>query len=238
MSEDFFDYKLIANINPDLKDNYFTVVLDEYLASYYQNDNQLDVLDIGCGNGKFSIALKNKVKHCTLVGVDSNKRALKDALDNGFDMVHHTFDFSNDTVSIEQKFDLIICKDVLEHILFPDNLAKNFSSLLKDDGHIIIAVPNHFSFYGRLKFLLTNNIDPWKYFPENNRWNFPHIRFFTVSDLCCMMSISGFKVQHNFCQYFPSFIGARFFPKKILKSLASKYPDQFSEALVYMFKKL
>ena len=237
MKNDFFNYELINQINPSLIKNYFSPVLDDYLKKYWKGNEKLNVLDVGCGNGKFSIYLKLNVSNCYLYGIDSNERALNDALEVGFDQVKIVNDFSTDQINIDQKFDLIICKDVLEHILFPENLVKNFSNLLKDEGHLIIAVPNHFSLYGRIKFLLTNNLDPWRYFPNNGRWNFPHIRFYTISDLNNLMNLYGFNQNHNFCNYFPSFFGGRFFPKNFLGKIAKMNPDQFSEALVLLFKK-
>ena len=30
-----------------------------------------------------------------------------------------------------------------------------------------------------VKFLFNADIDPFKFFPDSDRWNFPHIRFFT-----------------------------------------------------------
>lgn len=235
MNPNFFDYELIKAIQPSIDDNYFTPVIDSALALLPKASEPYDVMDIGCGNGLFTVGLKRKVS-CNLYGVDASNEGLNDALKNGFDEVQKISDFCADKLPFSgKKFDLVICKDVLEHLLFPDKLVSQFSSIIKKDGKLIVAVPNHFSAYGRLRFLFTNNIDTWGYFPDNRRWNFPHVRFFTTDALTNLMWDNGFQIIKNCCSSFPSMPVGRVFPKIVKSFLAQNSPDNFAEGLVFIY---
>ena len=75
-------------------------------------------------------------------------------------------------------FDLVISKDVLEHVLNPQYAFRQFWNKIRIGGYLLIHVPNHFPIYGRMKFLKSNNIDTFNYFPNHQRYNYPHIRFY------------------------------------------------------------
>jgi len=42
------------------------------------------------------------------------------------------------------KFDIIICTEVLEHVVSPENTIRILESLLKEGGHMIISTPNYY----------------------------------------------------------------------------------------------
>ena len=76
-------------------------------------------------------------------------------------------DFSKDKLKIQDNFfDLIICKDVFEHLINPNHLVKEIHRILKPNGLLLSHVPNHFPLWGRLKFLIENNLDTFRIFPN------------------------------------------------------------------------
>ena len=153
--------------------------------------------------------------------------------------MHHIKDFSNDSLPFkDEKFDFVINKDVLEHLLNPENLVHEIARITKIGGFALIHVPNHFPISGRLKLLFKNTIDPFHYFPDSRRWDFPHIRFFNQQDFLGLMLSSGLKPVVNLCHHFPSFpkIG-RLMPRTLKKRISQQYPDAFAEGFTYLFKK-
>lgn len=235
--KDFFSYSLINQIDPNLENNYYTPILRKFISEFY-NNKKINIVDLGCGNAKFSIFLKKNID-CNLVGVDSNKKALSDAKKNGVDQTVEIHDFNNDRLfaKLKKKYDLIICKDVLEHLVDPSFFVDQINQITKKDGYFIVSVPNHFSFYGRLKFLFFNNLDTWKYFPDYERWNYPHIRFYTYESILKLMDISGFEVIRNYSNFFPNFPLMKFMPSKFVNKLAYFYPTNFAEGFVIICRK-
>jgi len=54
--------------------------------------------------------------------------------------------------------EIIIFADILEHLRFPDKVLIFFKECLKDDGYIIISMPNVANWTIRLKLFLVNGI--------------------------------------------------------------------------------
>jgi len=232
--KEHFDNKYIDDIDEKIGDNYFSPVLDHVLDQIQVND----ICDIGCGNGIFTCDIKQKVD-CTLIGVDSNKYALEMASRLGFDRLIHVDDFTKDQLPIDDaSVDFVICKDVLEHLIDPVFLTNEISRILKPGGHFLVHVPNHFPIWGRLKFLLTNNIDTFSYFPGSNRYDFPHIRFFTLSSTVNLLKVSRFNVIENLSFFFAQLpIIHRLTPIWFRRLLVKFSTDNFSEGIVILVQK-
>ena len=95
-------------------------------------------LDVGCGTGEFLNACKDAGFNTE--GIEPSELARKQAIEN--------FNLSiSENTHLEQfqnnKFDSISMWHVLEHVSNLNDLIKDFNRILKSDGKIIIAVPNH-----------------------------------------------------------------------------------------------
>ena len=230
----YFPNALIDDIQENPEYNYFTPVLSDTLTLV---GSVSKICDIGCGNGIFSICLKLNPS-LRLIGVDGSKYALGESLKIGFDEAHHINDFSQDTLPIENEYaDLVICKDVLEHLLIPEHLIDEINRITSPKGFVLVHVPNHFPFLGRLKFLFKNDIDTFNYFPNSKRWNFPHIRFFNKQSIIDLMELSSFEIVKDLSWHFirPSFL-KRFFPR-FSRIIGNKFSDFSSEGITILFKK-
>jgi ubiquinone/menaquinone biosynthesis C-methylase UbiE len=103
------------------------------------------VLDIGCGTGEFLLATQKKGWESTGVEISTVAKQLSEnKLIKVYDDSLHLADNS---------FDVITMWHVLEHVYDVDAQISELKRLLKQDGTLIIAVPNHKSFdakhYGR-----------------------------------------------------------------------------------------
>ncbi|MEP2240387.1 MAG: class I SAM-dependent methyltransferase [Maribacter sp.] len=103
-----------------------------------QNTNEKYLLDIGCGTGEFLNVAKNK--NWKTVGVELNDSARKKAVDKELDIYKSLEDLNN------QKFDVITLWHVLEHLPDIENQIKKINLLLRENGTLIIAVPNYKSY--------------------------------------------------------------------------------------------
>lgn len=216
--------------------NYFTPVLRDVLE-YIEKPRS--VCDVGCGNGVFTAVLKDWTG-CQLFGVDGSEYALKQAKRLNFDELNEIGDFSTDSLPFEDdSFDLVINKDVLEHLIHPVHLAREIARITTGEGgYALIHVPNHFPIAGRLKLLFRNTIDPFNYFPDSRRWNFPHIRFFNKKDFLDLMLSAGLKPVANLCHHFASFPKAGKLLTKSMKNRLSRHnPNAFAEGFTFLFQK-
>ena len=233
--KEHFDNKFIDEIDEIVGDNYFSPVLDCVLSQI----EVTTVCDVGCGNGVFTGDIKKRT-NCSLIGIDSNRYALKQAEKLDFDKLIWVSDFTKDKLPMgNESIDLVVCKDVLEHLIDPAFLVKEISRVLKTDGHLLLHVPNHFPIWGRLKFLLKNDIDTFNYFPGSARYDFPHIRFFTISSINKLLRVSGLEPFQNLSFFFvqPPLLH-RIMPIWLRKLAVRISTDNFSEGIVILAKKI
>ncbi|NQY31191.1 MAG: class I SAM-dependent methyltransferase [Flavobacteriaceae bacterium] len=99
------------------------------------------LLDIGCGTGDFLSASKNN--GWSVTGIEPNKTA-RDKANSKTE--HKVFDTSKLENLPVDSFDVITLWHVLEHLPNLEEQIHLFKKLLKPNGTLIIAVPNHKSF--------------------------------------------------------------------------------------------
>ncbi|RXP64419.1 class I SAM-dependent methyltransferase [Lutibacter sp. HS1-25] len=101
--------------------------------------SEKNILDIGCGTGDFLQTCKNN--SWNVVGVEPNKNARNLAETKLSTKIYEDLDqLSN------QQFDCISMWHVLEHVPDLDLYISKLKSLLKQNGVLIVAVPNYKSY--------------------------------------------------------------------------------------------
>ena len=109
------------------------------INSHVSNSKQL--LDFGCGTGDFLEAAKHNQWQVT--GIEPNPQARAIANQKTNNAVFGSKDF--ETLKANS-FDVITLWHVLEHVPNLEEKLKNFKTLLKPNGVLIIAVPNYKSY--------------------------------------------------------------------------------------------
>jgi len=144
------------------------------------------VLDVGCASGDLAKALIEG-KGCVAIGVEKHPERA------GIARRHCkviTADIEEDEPDLPQgSFDVMIFADVLEHLRNPDSVLRKFKKFLKDEGLLIVAIPNVAFISVRLSLLL-------------GRFNYVdcgilergHLRFFTMDTAKSLIESSGYKV--------------------------------------------
>lgn len=174
------------------------------------------VLDVGCWNGNLGKKLIDE-KKCEVHGIDFDKSMLKKALENGYKKTF-LIDMNknpDNLKTIREKYDTIICADILEHLIDPKSALNYLKNLLNKNGAIIISVPNVAFGLNRLNLLLGK----WNY-TEFGTLDKTHVRFFTKKTLRELVSDAGLTVNklkpynqfgilakiYPFDQIFPEFL--------------------------------
>ncbi len=228
----FEDIEQISDVN-----NYFTPVLREVLLKV--DVTTAKVLDVGCGTGLFLTPLI--AAGCTqLYGVDGPQGFTDRAIRRGYKEVIVVDDLNTCKLpAANESFDLVVCKDVFEHLLNPKHALSEIARVLKNDGLLLLHVPNHFPLIGRLKFLITNNIDTFSYFRGEGRWTFPHIRFYEHRDSLQVLAANNLELVLDLSYHFPAIpILSRFnILPSFSKYLIRRFPDQFAAGYTLLVKK-
>jgi glycosyltransferase involved in cell wall biosynthesis len=111
----------------------------QFSKDYAQNKS---ILDAGCGEGYGSFYLADYARR--VLGVDYDQDVITFANDK-YKKANLRFSVSDITKEINlpnEKFDLIVSFQVVEHIANTDIYFKNIKKLLKDDGIFICSTPN------------------------------------------------------------------------------------------------
>jgi 2-polyprenyl-6-hydroxyphenyl methylase/3-demethylubiquinone-9 3-methyltransferase len=105
----------------------------------------MKVLDVGCGGGILTEALSKLGAQVT--GIDASEQTIGVA-QNHSNAVGSDVSYYQTTIEEfiankpEEKFDVITCLEMLEHVPSPGEIIKTCSTILKDDGDIFFSTIN------------------------------------------------------------------------------------------------
>lgn len=143
------------------------------------------LFDIGFGFAQALIYFKSK--GLTVSGLEPSLEGVEYARKNGIDAVHtgiENFD------AINNKYDLVLLMNVLEHLREPKQTLLNIKDqLLNKNGLLVIDVPNDFN-----DFQIVAN----KEYSLNEWWVLPpnHINYFSHDSLQNLLKGCGYKIVH------------------------------------------
>ena len=191
--------------------------INEYV--YDEVPEGLHCLDVGCWTGNLGKKLI-KSKKCSVEGIDFMPAVLAKARQNGYGK---TFCMNlnsnpNEISKIKNKYDCIICADVLEHLINPELVLSLLKKKLAKQGVLIISVPN-IAFLKQRMEILGGKFD---YNPNGGIMDETHIRFFTAKSLQALCGRCGFEIK-SFYGY--SLVKNKFF---FLRYLAKWWPKSFA----------
>jgi len=219
------------------------------------------VLDVGCGNGIISRGVGRE--GFQVFGIDISDKAIEKArslttLPNvKFEQIS-----AEQLVADGNRYDAVICSEVLEHLNQPEKLLKVLYESLTPNGVLIVTVPNG---KGPRERLVTkpvirmqrNNSLMWRMLPrikkalgysgttvQSDADDLTHVQFFTKKALQKLAAENGFKIVKfgvtNFIDdVFPfSLLTKRMrFLQKADAALADRLPHSFAGSFVSVWQK-
>jgi SAM-dependent methyltransferase len=165
------------------------------------------LLDLGCYQGDFTLAMASKIGTGNIVGVDALEETKNDVEKKGIKFykvdLNDKFPFDNDS------FDVITASQIIEHISNTDMFLREIHRVVTDKGYVVISTPNLAAFFtAPLLFLgwqpLTAHVSdeiPWagthpalreKGEPLITLW---HRRCFTIRALEELLKYHGFEIE-------------------------------------------
>lgn len=159
----------------------FQRMLITYPIFSHGANGHLKILDIGCGDGHFLSKAKRYGYLC--YGTEYHDALIRRLRAQGIRASTKIEDFEKEIKNNDDKFDLIRINWVLEHVMYPQNILIDAKRLLKDNGELIIGVPNFNT--------------PARVFKEHFQMHIPqHRQLFTKNSIIKMLRICGFKVVY------------------------------------------
>lgn len=149
------------------------------------------VLDLGCGSGLLG-ALLRKDKNCYVCGVEVDKE-LKEKASAKLDSVICEDIKNVNLLSFNDKFDYVVCADVLEHTPDPVPVLVAIKNFLNPHGCLLVSMPNVANWRIRIGLLMGN----FEYKPFGIM-DPGHLRFYTKATARRLLEDSGYTVKKIF----------------------------------------
>ena len=161
--------------------------------AYHQIENGSTILEIGSSNGNL-ISHLVKEKNCIADIVEYNEEAGMQA--RQFARMAMIGNIYGDVEGDEWKkkikgnlYDYIIMLDVLEHLQKPQDVINFLKNLLKDEGKLILSIPN-IAHNAVIIDLLNNKFE----YTEVGLLDNTHVHFFTYNSAKYMLNKAGFYI--------------------------------------------
>jgi len=164
-----------------------------------ERDSEVETryLDIGCGNGFISEQFVHKYK---VYGIDISHNALSEAEKKGI----ITQRVDKDELPFEDGFfDVVVCLDVLEHLLNPESMTKEVYRVLNKNGKFIVCVPNVLNIFNRIHFMCGEFVDVMDVAHQTGELFSEHVKMFSKNKLRLLLENNNFKIIQSF-NYFPN----------------------------------
>lgn len=144
--------------------------LQDFIPSYETIIAGKRVLDFGCGSGHQTVALA-KAGAASVTGVDIIPGLIADARrlarEQGVEATTRFVDASSTPLGDDEKFDVIVSQDSMEHFLDAEAVLREWRRLLRPDGAVLVTFgPPWLAPYGAHMHFFTRL--PWVHllFPE------------------------------------------------------------------------
>jgi 2-polyprenyl-3-methyl-5-hydroxy-6-metoxy-1,4-benzoquinol methylase len=151
--------------------------------------NAFKILDVGCGAGATGEKLQ-KMGH-TVYGIDINPKAVTEARSKIKRAEALDLDKNERLPFPKDYFDRIILADVLEHLQYPQHTLEMLRGYLKEDGRLILSVPNIANYKVRWHLLWGRFDSGCAPILEDDS----HIKFFTLKTLSRLLSETGYEIE-------------------------------------------
>lgn len=142
----------------------------------------LRLLDVGCARGHLSAVLASQGWRVTGIEYDAADAAV--ARDKGIDVIGGTAEDAMGTMN--EKFDVIVFADVLEHFVHPEDVLSQARALLAPGGRVVISIPNVAHLSVRLQLLMGSFT-----YTDRGILDRTHLHFYTKKTLKKMIVGAG-----------------------------------------------
>jgi 2-polyprenyl-3-methyl-5-hydroxy-6-metoxy-1,4-benzoquinol methylase len=169
--------------------------LESYLDELPQKPATL--VDIGCFNGALSERFRRFAGR--VIGIDIHPDALVEAAKKGIETIAFDIASGGRAPLPDGSADVIVCADVIEHVIDPRLLMNEARRLLRPGGALLVSTPNMGYWLSRVRLVMgrapmcTNGVAPGF---RSDHWVDPsHIHMCLLSEWLAFFRDCGWRVQ-------------------------------------------
>lgn len=148
------------------------------------------IVDVGCGVGATTSWLKSRYPGCFAIGLEGNAACLPE-LQSHVDQAI-AVDLDGDLPDLGSP-DLVLCLDVLEHLVNPQRLLDRLRSAMRPDGTLIVSLPNVAHLSVAIPLLLAGKFE----YKDAGILDRTHLHFFTRQSAVGLVTDAGFQVERG-----------------------------------------
>ena len=213
----------------DLSKVYYSKIVNEVLVGCSEGR----VLDIGCYDGSLgAIFVENGY---TVYGVEAHQEAAKEARQKGIEVVND--DIEEGLPWEDNSFDCVVAAEIIEHLYDTDKFLKEIKRVLKDNGLLVLSVPNTACFTNRIKIWF--NQYP-RYCEYRAGTAGGHIRVYTSEAIRTQVIEHGFDIVRMRGANFPMPMANKYVPdfiKKAAVRLGDCFPALSGQIIISMWNR-
>ena len=189
------------------------------------------ILDVGCATGYLGAVAKksgNRVYGIEIseTAADKATRILDSVIVGNVEEIELPYPV--------ESFDVIICSDIVEHLFDPQGVLVKLRQYLKQDGQLMVAVPNiaHYT----VRWMLLRG--KWQY-SGIGCMDYGHLRFFNKQTMAELLRASGYSVREiiPWINLPPriSYVDSKFLNKRLTKFCSHTGVFDTFLALVFLY---
>jgi methionine biosynthesis protein MetW len=198
-------------------------------------------LDVGCGDGA-RYGARVHASGVEVHGVDISEVAVESARARGVNA--RVASLADPLPYPDASFDVVICLEVLEHLVDPAVVAREIARVLKPGGFALLSVPNSAFWTTRVELMFTGHFNP-RGSPVTQRafpWRDPHLRFFNGKSLVAMLAESGLRTVKSGgleCQFLrirgaDRMLGGKSWVDAPLEAIGRKWPSMLARRCIVL----
>ena len=111
------------------------------LVGAINNDNVRTAIDVGCGTGNSTAALKKRFPSARIIGADNSDEMLTSARKNYPELEFIKLDAEKDIVNISDRYDVVFSNACIQWIPNHKLLLKRLMGAVKKEGTLAIQIP-------------------------------------------------------------------------------------------------
>ena len=210
----------MKDLYQDKETHYFSTIRKDIIRLLPHNPSQ-KILEIGAAKGDTLVYIKQNKLAQEVVGVDIFEMSGTNQSNSQIDAFHIANIESDGLEYLKQNyFDVIICGDVLEHLLDPWAAVNKLSQFLKKGGVFIASLPNIRHRSAIKKIFLKGDFG----YTSEGLFDKTHFRFFCKKNSIALFNTNDLKVE----KCLPIFFYNKWsIPAKLINTIPFKIFEEF-----------
>jgi len=120
----------------------------EKVTEIFRNEKPGRLLDLGCGDGDYSVRLGELGFQVTAADLDGERFRYRDAIEFKNCDVTQALPFT------DASFDYVVFLEIIEHLKNPYSVVSELHRILKPKGRLVCSTPNILNLRSRARFLM------------------------------------------------------------------------------------